>query len=166
MFARQRLDEEPSPGHPNPQPPITSIIRRRTPLGPHSRPVYRPTVVSPEADLHGILEDKVHHTVGAYSRPMAMSLGPPYERRGTLSSSNTLQASPGVLRTIHSPTVPSRAFAVGRSYSRIRTRTAPRVILRSQGRPCRRTLGRGLSFFLSHRVHVGSGPLSSEEGTT
>ena len=75
-----------------------------------------------------------------------MSLGPPYERRGTLSSNNTLQASPGVLRTIHSPTVPSRAFAVGRSYWRIRTRTAPRVILRSWGWPYRRTLGHHLVF--------------------
>ena len=35
------------------------------------------------------LENKVHYSVGAYSRPLPMSLGPPYERRGNLCPSQS-----------------------------------------------------------------------------
>ena len=34
--------------------------------------------------LQGLLEHEVHHAVGAYSRPMPVCLGPPYERWGPL----------------------------------------------------------------------------------
>ena len=35
----------------------------------------------PENLLQGLLEHKVHRGVGAYSRPMPVSLGPPYTVR-------------------------------------------------------------------------------------
>ena len=34
--------------------------------------------------IQGSLKHKVHHAVGAYSRPRPMILGPPYERCGAL----------------------------------------------------------------------------------
>jgi hypothetical protein len=45
-------------------------------------PLYAPNQV------HWSLEHKVHLVVGAYSRPMPMSLGPPYERCGNLCVRN------------------------------------------------------------------------------
>ena len=38
--------------------------------------------------IQGLLEYKVHRAVKAYSRPMPMRLGPPYERCGTLCLRN------------------------------------------------------------------------------
>ena len=46
--------------------------------------------------LQGLLEHRVHNAVGAYTRPMSMSRGPPYKRCGALCSINPC-SEPGAL---------------------------------------------------------------------
>jgi len=58
----------------------------------------------------GLLEHKVHQAVGAYSRPMPMSLGPSYERCGTLCSNYPCIYSGDITRHGEIPQAPREAL--------------------------------------------------------
>jgi len=67
----------------------TSFIRKCLLLGPYRRPM--PPCPGPELCSgmpQGLLQNKVHHAVGAWNRLMPKGLGSPTEQCGTLFSSN------------------------------------------------------------------------------
>ena len=71
--------------------------------------------------VQGLIAHEVRHTVGAYSRPMRTSLGPPYQRCRTRCSSNLCAHTPRQHDHASPYDPPAGRY---RSHSRIRTRTA------------------------------------------